>query len=98
MSAVCNNLTTALLMGAVIMAMGKGNRQFVTVAAVNVVVAAMPRFPSGKVRRHHDIIGPGKWGGAVQDFFSLFLPAVVNFALPASSCISGFPGASRRGG
>jgi Na+/H+ antiporter NhaD/arsenite permease-like protein len=39
-SSVCNNLTTALLMGSVILAMGKNNRQFVTVACVNVVVAS----------------------------------------------------------
>jgi Na+/H+ antiporter NhaD/arsenite permease-like protein len=39
MSSICNNLTTALLMGAVILAMGKDNRRFVTLACVNVVVA-----------------------------------------------------------
>ncbi|WAR43754.1 sodium:proton antiporter NhaD [Methylomonas rapida] len=84
MSAVCNNLTTALLMGAVIMAMGKGNRQFVTVAAVNVVVATNA---GGSFSPFGDITTLLVWQSGVvpfKDFFSLFLPAVVNFALPAS--------------
>ncbi|OYV16568.1 MAG: transporter, partial [Methylococcaceae bacterium NSP1-2] len=38
-SSACNNLTTALLMGSVIIAMGKNNRQFVTLSCINVVVA-----------------------------------------------------------
>ncbi len=83
MSAVCNNLTTALLMGAVIMAMGKGNRQFVTVAAVNVVVATNA---GGSFSPFGDITTLLVWQSGVlpfKDFFSLFLPAVVNFALPA---------------
>ncbi|MGZ8162828.1 MAG: sodium:proton antiporter NhaD, partial [Methylobacter sp.] len=39
-SSVCNNLTTALLMGSVIVAMGKGSPRFVTLSCINVVVAA----------------------------------------------------------
>lgn len=84
MSAVCNNLTTALLMGAVIMAMGKGNRQFVTVAAVNVVVATNA---GGSFSPFGDITTLLVWQSGVvpfKDFFSLFVPAVVNFALPAA--------------
>ena len=39
-SSACNNLTTALLMGSVILAMGKGSPRFVTLSCINVVVAS----------------------------------------------------------
>lgn len=40
LSPIADNLTTALLMGAVVLAVGAENRKFVAVACVNVVVAA----------------------------------------------------------
>ncbi len=83
MSSVCNNLTTALLMGAVIAAMGKDNRQFVTLACVNVVVATNA---GGSFSPFGDITTLLVWQSGVvpfKDFYSLFIPAVVNFALPA---------------
>ena len=83
MSSVCNNLTTALLMGAVIAAMGKDNRQFVTLACVNVVVATNA---GGSFSPFGDITTLLVWQSGVVpflDFYSLFIPAVVNFALPA---------------
>jgi len=49
LSAVFNNLTTALLMGAVVMAMAKNNRRFVTIACVNIVVAPMPAAPTARL-------------------------------------------------
>ncbi|MBS3963469.1 MAG: sodium:proton antiporter NhaD [Methylomonas sp.] len=84
MSSVCNNLTTALLMGAVIMAMGKDNRQFVTTACVNVVVATNA---GGSFSPFGDITTLLVWQSGVvpfADFFSLFIPAVVSFAVPAA--------------
>ena len=39
-SPVADNLTTALVMGAVVMAMGAGNGRFIAAACINVVVAA----------------------------------------------------------
>ena len=83
MSSICNNLTTALLMGAVIMAMGKDNRQFVTLACINVVVATNA---GGSFSPFGDITTLLVWQSGVvpfKDFYSLFIPAVVNFALPA---------------
>ena len=83
MSSICNNLTTALLMGAVIMAMGKDNRQFVTLACINVVVATNA---GGSFSPFGDITTLLVWQSGVVpfvDFYSLFIPAVVNFALPA---------------
>lgn len=84
MSSICNNLTTALLMGAVIMAMGKDNRNFVTLACINVVVATNA---GGSFSPFGDITTLLVWQSGMvpfKDFFSLFIPAVVNFALPAS--------------
>lgn len=84
MSAVCNNLTTALLMGAVILAMGKDNKKFASLAAINVVVATNA---GGSFSPFGDITTLLAWqSGYIPfiDFFSLFLPAVVNFALPAA--------------
>jgi Na+/H+ antiporter NhaD/arsenite permease-like protein len=83
-SSVCNNLTTALLMGSVILAMGKNNRDFVTLACVNVVVAANA---GGSFSPFGDITTLLVWQKGVVpfgDFFSLLLPAIVNFALPAA--------------
>ncbi|MDD4916094.1 MAG: sodium:proton antiporter NhaD [Methylococcales bacterium] len=84
MSSICNNLTTALLMGAVIQAMGKGNSKFSSLAAINVVVATNA---GGSFSPFGDITTLLAWqSGYIPfiDFFSLFLPAVVNFALPAT--------------
>ncbi|MEQ1636891.1 MAG: sodium:proton antiporter NhaD [Methylococcales bacterium] len=83
-SAVCNNLTTALLMGSVILAMGKDNRRFVTIACINVVVAANA---GGSFSPFGDITTLLVWQKGVvpfADFFALFIPAVINFALPAA--------------
>ena len=83
-SSVCNNLTTALLMGSVILAMGKNNRQFVTVACVNVVVASNA---GGSFSPFGDITTLLVWQKGVvpfTDFFSLLIPAIINFVLPAA--------------
>jgi Na+/H+ antiporter NhaD/arsenite permease-like protein len=84
LSSVCNNLTTALLMGAVIQSMGKDNKGFVTLACVNVVVATNA---GGSFSPFGDITTLLVWqSGFVPfaSFYSLFIPAVVNFALPAA--------------
>ncbi|QWF72457.1 sodium:proton antiporter NhaD [Methylomonas paludis] len=84
MSSLCNNLTTALLMGAVIVAMGKDNRQYVTLACINVVVATNA---GGSFSPFGDITSLLVWQSGVVpfvNFYALFLPAVVNFLLPAS--------------
>ena len=83
-SSVCNNLTTALLMGSVILAMGKGSQRFVSLACINVVVAANA---GGSFSPFGDITTLLVWQKGVvpfADFFSLFIPAVINFALPAA--------------
>ncbi len=84
LSAVCNNLTTALLMGAVVMAMAKDNRRFITVACVNIVVATNA---GGSFSPFGDITTLLVWQKGVVpfvDFFSLFVPSFINFAVPAA--------------
>lgn len=90
-SSVCNNLTTALLMGSVILAMGKNNRQFVTLACINVVVASNA---GGSFSPFGDITTLLVWQKGVvpfTDFFSLLIPAIVNFVLPAAIMIFWIP-------
>ncbi|WP_174624904.1 sodium:proton antiporter NhaD [Candidatus Methylobacter favarea] len=83
-SSVCNNLTTALLMGSVIVAMGKHSPRFVTLSCINVVVAANA---GGSFSPFGDITTLLIWQKGIvpfADFFSLLIPAVVNFVLPAA--------------
>lgn len=82
-SAVCNNLTTALLMGSVISALGKDSPRFVALACVNIVVATNA---GGSFSPFGDITTLLVWQKDVvpfADFFSLLLPAVVNLLVPA---------------
>ncbi len=83
-SSACNNLTTALLMGSVILAMGKGSPRFVTLSCINVVVATNA---GGSFSPFGDITTLLIWQKGVvpfTDFFSLLIPALVNFAIPAA--------------
>lgn len=83
LSSVCNNLTTALLMGAVLLAMAKENRKFISIACVNIVVATNA---GGSFSPFGDITTLLVWQKGIipiSHFFSLFVPAVVNFLIPA---------------
>lgn len=83
-SSGCNNLTTALLMGSVILAMGKECPRFVTLSCINVVVASNA---GGSFSPFGDITTLLVWQKGVvpfTDFFSLLIPAIVNFVIPAS--------------
>ncbi len=83
-SSGCNNLTTALLMGSVILAMGKGCPRFVTLSCINVVVASNA---GGSFSPFGDITTLLVWQKGVVpfgDFFSLLIPAIVNFTIPAA--------------
>ena len=83
-SSGCNNLTTALLMGSVILAMGKGCPRFVTLSCINVVVASNA---GGSFSPFGDITTLLVWQKGVvpfADFFSLLIPAIVNFVIPAA--------------
>jgi Na+/H+ antiporter NhaD/arsenite permease-like protein len=82
-SPVADNLTTSLVMGAVVMAMGAGNRRFISAACINVVVAANA---GGAFSPFGDITTLMVWQKDVVhfgDFFALFVPALVNWFVPA---------------
>ncbi|HLF98167.1 MAG TPA: sodium:proton antiporter NhaD [Methylococcaceae bacterium] len=92
-SAACNNLTTALLMGAVVLALGKDERRFIAPACVNIVVATNA---GGSFSPFGDITTLLVWQKGVVpfgDFFSLLVPSVVNFAVPAAIMYFFIPGA-----
>lgn len=83
LSPLIDNLTTALVMGAVVMAVGTGNSRFVPLACVNVVIAANA---GGAFSPFGDITTLMVWQrGHAEffDFFAIFLPSVVNYIIPA---------------
>ncbi|MDJ0945675.1 MAG: sodium:proton antiporter NhaD [Kiloniellales bacterium] len=83
LSAVADNMTTALVMGTVIMAVGAGNPKFVAIGFVNVVVAANA---GGAFSPFGDITTLMVWvSGRVEffEFFELFIPSLVNYLVPA---------------
>ena len=83
-SPVADNLTTALLMATVAMAVGGSNTTFVTVACINIVVAANA---GGAFSPFGDITTLMVWQkGIVQfgEFFHLFIPSAVNWLVPAA--------------
>lgn len=82
-SPIADNLTTALLMGAVIMAVGQQHVKFITLAMINVVVAANA---GGAFSPFGDITTLMVWqAGKIHftEFFALFIPSLVNFLVPA---------------
>ena len=82
-SPVADNLTTALVMGAVVMAMGAGNGRFISAACINVVVAANA---GGAFSPFGDITTLMVWQKGVVhfgDFFALFIPSLINWLVPA---------------
>ena len=84
LSAVADNLTAALLVGAVVMAVGADNEKFVSIGFVNLVIAANA---GGAFCPFGDITTLMVWQAEYAeffDFFKLFIPSVVNYAIPAS--------------
>ncbi len=82
-SPIADNLTTALLMATVAMAVGGSNTKFIVVACINIVVAANA---GGAFSPFGDITTLMVWQKGVvsfQEFFALFLPSVVNWLVPA---------------
>ncbi len=83
-SPVADNLTTALLMCAVVLAVGGSNIKFVSIACVNIVVAANA---GGAFSPFGDITTLMVWQKGIIDFtsfFALFIPSLVNFVVPAA--------------
>ena len=83
LSPIIDNLTTALVMCAVVLAVGKGNTRFISIGCVNIVVAANA---GGAFSPFGDITTLMVWQRGIVDFFTffaLFVPSVVNYVIPA---------------
>jgi NhaD family Na+/H+ antiporter len=89
-SPVADNLTTALLMAAVVMAVGADNKKFVMLSCINIVVAANA---GGAFSPFGDITTLMVWQKNIQAsngmvdfwvFFALFIPSLVNWLVPAA--------------
>ena len=83
LSPIADNLTTALLLGAVVVAVGGTDRRFITLACINVVVAANA---GGAFSPFGDITTLMVWQKqkvAFQEFFMIVIPAVINWLVPA---------------
>ena len=84
LSPVIDNLTTSLVMCAVLMAVGKGNARFIALGCINIVVGANA---GGAFSPFGDITTLMVWQRGLLDFgtfFALFIPAVVNYVVPAA--------------
>ena len=84
LSPIADNLTTALLMCAVVMSVGGENKKFIMLACINIVVAANA---GGAFSPFGDITTLMVWQKGIIDFwtfFNLFIPSLVNYLIPAA--------------
>jgi len=84
LSPLIDNLTTALVMCAVVLAVGKDNQKFIGLSCINIVVAANA---GGAFSPFGDITTLMVWQKGLlsfQEFFVLFIPSLVNFVVPAT--------------
>ena len=83
-SPIADNLTTALLMCAVVLAVGGENTRFVSLACINIVVAANA---GGAFSPFGDITTLMVWQKGIIEFWGFFvilIPSAVNFLVPAA--------------
>jgi Na+/H+ antiporter NhaD/arsenite permease-like protein len=84
LSPIIDNLTAALVMCAVVLSVGRGNRSFAAIGCVNIVVAANA---GGAFSPFGDITTLMVWQSGLvefQTFLALALPSVVNCLVPAA--------------
>ncbi|KKO47288.1 sodium:proton antiporter [Arsukibacterium ikkense] len=82
-SPIADNLTTALLMCAVVMKVAEGDKKFINLCCINIVVAANA---GGAFSPFGDITTLMVWQAGVlrfTEFLVLFFPAVANYLIPA---------------
>lgn len=82
-SPVADNMTTALVMGVIVLAVGGVHQKFVAVGCINVVVAANA---GGAFSPFGDVTTLMVWQKNLvpfTGFFHLFLPALINWLVPA---------------
>ncbi|MGB5516872.1 MAG: sodium:proton antiporter NhaD [Gammaproteobacteria bacterium] len=83
LSPIADNLTTALLMCAVVLAVGRDSSGFVALACINIVVASNA---GGAFSPFGDITTLMVWQKGMlpfQSFLLLFLPSLINWLVPA---------------
>jgi len=83
-SSIADNLTTALLMCAVVLAVGRDSSKFIAIACVNIVVSANA---GGAFSPFGDITTLMVWQKGIvpfQSFLLLFVPSLVNWLVPAT--------------
>lgn len=83
-SPIADNLTTALLMCAVVMKVAEGDKTFINLCCINIVVAANA---GGAFSPFGDITTLMVWQAGLlhfAEFLVLFLPSLVNFLVPAA--------------
>ncbi|OIQ73486.1 Na(+)/H(+) antiporter NhaD [mine drainage metagenome] len=83
-SAMLDNLTTALIMGAVVLAVGSASPRFVALGCISIVVAANA---GGAFSPFGDITTLMIWQAgklSFSEFFQLFIPAALNWLVPAA--------------
>ncbi len=83
-SPLADNLTTALLMSTVVLTVAANNPKFITVACINIVVAANA---GGVFSPFGDITTLMIWQhGALgfDQFFTLVIPSIINWLIPAT--------------
>jgi Na+/H+ antiporter NhaD/arsenite permease-like protein len=83
MSAFLANMTTALIMGAVVLALGRGAEKFIALTCISIVVASNAGgafSPFGDTTTLM-IWQKGKLG--FYEFFVLFVPSFINWLIPA---------------
>ena len=84
LSPIADNLTTALVMCSVVLACGKGNKKFLSLGCINIVVAANA---GGAFSPFGDITTLMVWQAGIVDFFNffnLFIPSVINYIIPVT--------------
>jgi NhaD family Na+/H+ antiporter len=82
-SPVADNLTTALLMCAVVLKIAENEKAFINMCCVNIIVAANA---GGAFSPFGDITTLMVWQAGKVDFFTffhLFIPSLINFLVPA---------------
>jgi len=83
-SPIADNLTTALVMAAVVMSVGGDNTKFIGMGCINIVIAANA---GGAFSPFGDITTLMVWQkGLVEftEFFALLVPSIVNWLVPAA--------------
>ena len=82
-SPIADNLTTALIMCAVVLAVGKDEPKFIAISCIGIVVGANA---GGAFSPFGDITTLMVWQKGIlqfSEFFALFLPSIVNYLVPA---------------